>query len=69
MVNYVLSCKSTVDLTRERLERRGIPYIRYSYGLGGAPCRDRGAVLLGQPPDGLSETQETVCQILRNKRS
>ena len=40
MSGYVLSCESTVDLTAEHLERREIPYIRYSYGLDGAPYRD-----------------------------
>ena len=40
MGNYVLSCESTVDLTWEHLERRGIPYIRYSYELDGVPLRD-----------------------------
>ena len=40
MNDYVLSCESTVDLTAEHLERRGISYIRYSYELGGVPRRD-----------------------------
>lgn len=40
MNDYVLSCESTVDLTAEHLERRGISYIPYSYELGGVPRRD-----------------------------
>lgn len=40
MSDYVLSCESTADLTAEHLERRGIPYIRYTYELGGMPYRD-----------------------------
>lgn len=40
MSDYVLSCESTVDLTWEHLERRGIPCIRCSYELDGVPCRD-----------------------------
>lgn len=40
MGEYILSCESTADLTREHLERRGISYICYSYELDGVPCRD-----------------------------
>lgn len=40
MGNYVLSCESTVDLTREHLESREIHYICYPYELDGKPYRD-----------------------------
>lgn len=35
MGNYILSCESTVDLTREHLKRRNIHYICYPYELNG----------------------------------
>lgn len=40
MDTYVLSCESTVDLTREHLESRNISYICYPYELDGKPYRD-----------------------------
>lgn len=40
MRTYVLSCESTVDLTREHLERRGIACICYPYELDGVLHRD-----------------------------
>ena len=40
MSDYILSCESTVDLTPEHLERREIPYIRYTYELDGMSYRD-----------------------------
>ncbi|WP_312101754.1 DegV family protein [Pygmaiobacter massiliensis] len=35
MKNYILSCESTVDLTREHLAQRGIAHIGYPFELGG----------------------------------
>lgn len=35
MDNYVISCESTVDLTKEHLLRRDIHYICYPYSLDG----------------------------------
>ena len=40
MHDYVLSCESTVDLTKEHLTRRHIAYICYPYELDGIPYRD-----------------------------
>lgn len=40
MASYVLSCCSTVDLTREWLENRNIEYIYFNYQLDGKPCKD-----------------------------
>lgn len=40
MSEYILSCESTVDLSREHLERRNISYICYPYLLDGVPHRD-----------------------------
>ena len=40
MNEYVLSCESTVDLTKEYLERRNIFYICYPYELDGVPHWD-----------------------------
>ena len=40
MPGYVLSCCSTVDLTREWLERRDIKYIYFNYFLNGEMCKD-----------------------------
>ena len=37
---YVLSCCSTVDLTRDWLEERGIKYIYFNYELDGKCCKD-----------------------------
>ena len=35
MASFVLSCCSTVDLTREHLERRNIPYVCFHYTVNG----------------------------------
>ncbi len=40
MSDYVLSCSSTVDLTREHLKRRDISYICFHYELDGKPYFD-----------------------------
>ena len=40
MTDYILSCESTVDLTKEYLQQRGIAYICYPYELDGVPHRD-----------------------------
>ena len=40
MSTYVLSCESTVDLTKEYLEQRNISYICYPYELDGVPHWD-----------------------------
>ncbi len=40
MSDYVLSCCSTVDLARDRLERREIEYVYFNYQLDGVPCKD-----------------------------
>lgn len=40
MGNYILSCESTADLTKEHLERRDIHYICYPYELDGKSYRD-----------------------------
>lgn len=40
MDTYVLSCESTVDLTKEHLEQRQISYVCYPYELDGATYRD-----------------------------
>lgn len=40
MSDYVLSCESTVDLTKEYLERRRVSYICYPYELNGVTYRD-----------------------------
>lgn len=40
MEAYVLSCESTVDLTREYLESRNIAYLCYPYELDGVAHRD-----------------------------
>lgn len=40
MPTYALSCCSTVDLTREWLERRNISYIYFNYHLGSETCKD-----------------------------
>lgn len=40
MPGYVLSCCSTVDLSREWLERRDIEFIYFNYQLDGIPCKD-----------------------------
>lgn len=40
MKEYVLSCCSTADLSRERLEERGIPVLSFRYTLNGESRRD-----------------------------
>ncbi len=40
MQDYVLSCCSTVDLTREQLERRHVRYVCFHYYLDGKHYRD-----------------------------
>ena len=40
MEDYILSCESTADLTKEHLERRNIHYICYPYELDGKCYRD-----------------------------
>ena len=40
MPGYVLSCCSTVDLTREWLEGRDVKYVYFNYQLDGKPCKD-----------------------------
>ena len=40
MPGYVISCSSTVDLTREWLEGRDIKYVYFNYELGGTSCKD-----------------------------
>lgn len=40
MGNYVLSCCSTADLTKEHFEKRGISYICFHYALDGKQYRD-----------------------------
>lgn len=40
MGEYVLSCESTVDLSREHLARRNISYISYPFELGGKSYQD-----------------------------
>lgn len=40
MGNYILSCGSTADLSRQHFERRGISYICYPYELDGKPYKD-----------------------------
>lgn len=40
MSGYVLSCESTVDLSREHLERRGLSCICYPFELNGRMYRD-----------------------------
>lgn len=40
MESYILSCESTVDLSPEHLERRGISCISYPFELDGKPYRD-----------------------------
>lgn len=40
MAEYILSCESTVDLTKERLENRNISYISYPYVLNGLLYQD-----------------------------
>ena len=40
MDNYVLSCCSTADLTREHLEKRNIKYICFHYSLDGKTYTD-----------------------------
>lgn len=40
MSDYVLSCCSTVDVTREWLESRDIKYLYFNYYLNGEACKD-----------------------------
>jgi len=40
MADYVLSCCSVCDLSREWLESRDIHYIYFNYELNGSPCKD-----------------------------
>ena len=40
MNNFILSCESTVDLTKEHLQQRNIAYICYPYELDGVPRWD-----------------------------
>lgn len=40
MPGYVISCSSTVDLTREWLESRDIKYVYFNYELDGTSCKD-----------------------------
>ena len=40
MSDYVLSCESTVDLTKEQLENRNISYICYPYEVDGVVYQD-----------------------------
>lgn len=40
MPDYVLSCCSTVDVTREWLESRDIKYLYFNYYLNGEVCKD-----------------------------
>lgn len=40
MSDYVLSCCSTADVTRELLEERGIAYAYFNYQLDGQMLKD-----------------------------
>ena len=40
MSDYILSCCSTVDLSREHLERRGLSYICFRYAIDGQEYAD-----------------------------
>ena len=40
MSDYVLSCCSTADVTREWLESRDIKYLYFNYYLNGETCKD-----------------------------
>ena len=40
MADYVLSCCSTCDLTKDYLESRGIHYVYFNYDLNDLPCKD-----------------------------
>ena len=40
MSDYVLSCCSTCDLTKEYLESRSIHYVYFNYYLNDLPCKD-----------------------------
>lgn len=40
MRDYVLSCESTVDLSRQHLDARGISFISYPYELNGKSYKD-----------------------------
>lgn len=40
MSDYILSCCSTADLTKEHFEKREISYICFHFELDGKPYRD-----------------------------
>lgn len=40
MLNYVLTCCSTVDMSREYLEKRNIPFVSFNYHLDGKDYLD-----------------------------
>ena len=40
MADYILSCCSTADLTKEVFEQRNIPYISFHYELDGKSYLD-----------------------------
>lgn len=40
MADYILTACSTADLTKEQFERRGIPYVCYSYNIDGTVYPD-----------------------------
>lgn len=40
MADFVLSCCSTADVSREWLEGRDITYVEFNYELGGQMCKD-----------------------------
>ena len=41
MADFVLSCCSTADLTKEHFNKREISYICFHFELDGTPYRDR----------------------------
>ena len=41
MSNYVISCCSTADLTKEHFEKRNISYICFHYELNGKEYADK----------------------------
>jgi DegV family protein with EDD domain len=40
LADYVLSCCSTTDVTREFLDERNIKYVAFNYNLDGQNCKD-----------------------------
>ena len=40
MANYILSCTSTADLSKEKFEKRDIRYIRFHFNLNGVDHED-----------------------------